>query len=210
MFQFIPCIVVLYPCMYLHLYFYICSHSVFTGPSSLTVNITKSIENSSIVVQWDAVNDFLNTTYAVFWTSGRDNSEAVTLPEQTLYIITGLTLDTVYTITVTPSNICGRGPKFSTSISLATSLISPSTNLMTIISTIDSSVIGTTTSMIYTTMTAVVSTANNTDPTDIDTTTAIMSFTTTTIIGNPTTNPVSTTTGNESSKVLTTANMIHM
>ena len=171
------------------------------------MNITKSIESSSIVVQWDTVNDFLNTTYAVFWTSGSDNSEAVTLPEQTSYTITGLTLDTVYTITIIPSNVCGQGPKFSTSISLPTSLISPSTNLMTIISTIDSNVASTTTSMIYTTMTAVVSTANNTDPTDIDTTTAIMS--TTTIISNPTTNPVSTTTGNETSKSLTTANMIH-
>ena len=188
-----------------------CSHvtilAVFTGPSALTVSIVKNIANSSIVVQWVAVDDFLNTTYAVFWTSESDNIEAVTLPEQTSYTITGLTLDKVYTITIIPSNVCGQGPKFSTSISLATSLISPSTNPMTVISTIDPIVTSTTITMIYTTINPIVSSENNTDPTDIiplSATTAIMGPTTT-IVSNPTTNTAGTTIASETSKSLTTS-----
>ena len=71
----------------------------FTGPPALTVNIMKNTESSSIVVQWDEVDDFLPTTYSVTWTSEIDHIVQVkTLIEQSSYTITGLTLDTVYTI----------------------------------------------------------------------------------------------------------------
>ena len=80
----------------------------------------KNIESSSIVVQWDAVDDSLPTTYIVTWTDGR-LPQVITLIEQTSYTITGLTLDTVYTILVTAANrICGSGPEFRSSVSLST------------------------------------------------------------------------------------------
>ena len=84
----------------------------------------KNIESSSIVVQWDAVDDFLPTTYSIIWTDGRDLFEVVTLTEQTSHTITGLTLDTVYTIIVTPTNKCGNGSEFRTSISFPTGITS--------------------------------------------------------------------------------------
>ena len=111
------------------------------------MNITKNITDSSVVVQWNEVEDYLlTTTYTVTWTSERDYIfQAATLIEQSSYTITGLTLDTVYTITVTATNKCGGGPEFATSISFSadttstTSSISPtvtaSTNPMTIMST---------------------------------------------------------------------------
>ena len=75
----------------------------------------------SIVVQWDKVDDTLTTTYIVTWTSERDHiAHHVTLIEQSSYTITGLTLDTVYTITVTAANRCGAGQDYRTSISLTT------------------------------------------------------------------------------------------
>ena len=98
--------------------FHICL--IFIGPSALTVNIMKNIESSSIVVQWDAVDDFLPTSYTVTWTDGRDLFEVATLIEQTSYTITGLTLDTEYTVRVTTANICDYGPEFSTRISFST------------------------------------------------------------------------------------------
>ena len=101
---------------------YICvitwSCFVFTGPSALTVNIIINIESLSIVVQWDAVNDFLATTYTITWTNERNLFEVATVEEQTSYTITGLTLDTVYTITVSAANMCGQSPEFRTSVSL--------------------------------------------------------------------------------------------
>ena len=60
------------------------------------------------------MDDFLPTIYTVALTDGRDFSELTTLIEQTSYTITGLTLDTVYTITVTAANMCGSGPEFRT------------------------------------------------------------------------------------------------
>ena len=83
------------------------------------MNVTKNITNSSIVVQWDVVDDFLPTSHTVTWTSERDDTQVATLMEQTSYTITGLTLDTVYTITVSAANMCGNGPEFSTSISFS-------------------------------------------------------------------------------------------
>ena len=77
------------------------------------------------------MDDFLPTIYTVALTNGRDFSELTTLIEQTSYTITGLTLDTVYTITVTAANMCGSGPEFRTSVSFSnnatstTSTISP-------------------------------------------------------------------------------------
>ena len=75
-----------------------------TEPPAVTVNIIKSNESSSVVVQWDEVDDSLTTTYIVTWASERDHiTHPVILIEQSSYTITGLTLDTVYTITVTAS-----------------------------------------------------------------------------------------------------------
>ena len=99
--------------------------------------------SQSVVVQWDEVKNSFPTTYIVTWTSERDHiTHPVTLTEQSSYTITGLTLDTVYTITVTASNRCGQGPEFRTTISLTaniTSTITPtiiaSTNTITIVST---------------------------------------------------------------------------
>ena len=84
------------------------------------MNIIKNIESSSIVVQWDAVDNSLPTTYTVTWTDEGDLHEVDTVQEQTSYTITGLTLDTVYTITVTAANRCGGGPEFNASISFTT------------------------------------------------------------------------------------------
>ena len=69
------------------------------------------------------MDDSLATNYTVTWTSETDRTQVTTLIEQTSYTITGLTLDTVYTITVTAANRCGRGPEFSTNISFPTGTI---------------------------------------------------------------------------------------
>ena len=77
--------------------------------------------NLSIVLQWNVVDDSLSTTYTVIWSSQRDHvAHPATLIEQSSYTITGLTLDTVYTITVTASNRCGTGPEYSNSVSFPT------------------------------------------------------------------------------------------
>ena len=84
------------------------------------VNILTNTENSSIVVQWDGVDDSFTITYAVTWTSERDhvsNRYGIVSPTSS-YTITGLTLDTVYTITLTANNICGVGPEYRTNVSL--------------------------------------------------------------------------------------------
>ena len=104
---------------------YICKY--FTGPSALTVNIIKNIESASIVVQWDAVD---LTTYTIFWTNERDLFEVATVTEQTSYTITGLTLDTVYTITVSAANMCGDRSEFRTSISFPTGIRTTSPSLI--------------------------------------------------------------------------------
>ena len=80
---------------------------------------SKNILDLSIVVQWNIVDDSLTTTYIVTWTSESDHSTGhVTLTEQSSYTITGLTLDTVYTITVNAANRCGQGPEYRFSVSL--------------------------------------------------------------------------------------------
>ena len=96
---------------------------MYIGPPALRVYITKSIKDLSVVVKWDEVDDSLPTTYIVTWISATIHVESVTLIEQSPYTITGLTLDTVYTVTVTASNRCGTGPKYSTSISFSSGII---------------------------------------------------------------------------------------
>ena len=91
------------------------------GPSALTVNITKKIENSSIFIQWDTVDDSLTTTYTITWTRAGGRLQVATLIEQTSYTITGLTLDTFYSITVSAANKCGSAPEFVTGIILPSS-----------------------------------------------------------------------------------------
>ena len=117
------------------------------------------------------MNDSLTTTYiyTVTWDSTESSLEVMTLINQTSYTITGLTLDTVYTITVTAANNCGSGPENRSSIILSTnttsttSSISPtvtaSTNSMNIPTTNPSSTVVTVTAnplTIYTTTIAVI------------------------------------------------------
>ena len=125
-----------------------------TGPSALTVSIIKNIENSSIVVQWDAADNSLTTAYTLTWSRAGSRLQVATPTEKTSYTITGLTLDMVYTITVSAANKCGSGPEFSTSITLATvttfttfiinTYVVASANPTIIISTVNSSSTATT------------------------------------------------------------------
>ena len=105
----------------------------------------RNIESSSIVVQWEAVDDFLTTTYITTWEwyhEGKHKSSTTAVIERSSYEIIGLTLDTVYTIIVTAATKCGTGPEFIMKVSFyttsTTSSISPtvtaSTNPMTIMS----------------------------------------------------------------------------
>ena len=106
------------------------------------MNIIKNAESSSVVVQWDKVDDSLPTTYTVTWTSERylNDIQSKTIEEQSSYTITGLTLDTVYIITVYATNKCGTGPEYSASVSLTTSSnTSAITSTMAIISAASSS-----------------------------------------------------------------------
>ena len=159
-----------------------------TGPSALTVNTMKNIESSSIVVWWDAVDDFLHTTYTIFWTNGRDLFDIATLNEQTSYTITGLTLDTVYTITVSAANMCGGGPEFRASVSF--SIDTTSSTISTISPT--TTTVNPTTTMSITTM------VNGNADISVDTsmTATTSSITTTTNIAVSSTNiPTCTTDG---------------
>ena len=93
-----------------------------SGPSALTVNVTRNSELLSVDVLWAAVDDFLNVTCTVNWTSDGIDVQTATLINQTSYTITGLTLDTVYTITVRAANMCGQGPEYSTTVSFPTGM----------------------------------------------------------------------------------------
>ena len=69
------------------------------------------------------MEDYLfTTTYTVTWISERDpsNVQSATLTEQSSCTITGLTLDTVYTISVTAANDCGSGPAIMTDTIIST------------------------------------------------------------------------------------------
>ena len=197
--------------------------SYFTGPAALTVNIIKNTESSSLVVQWDEVDDFLTTTFIVTWTSERDHIvNHVTLTEQSSYTITGLTLDTVYTITVTASNTCGGGPEYGTSVSLTTgatsTIFATSTNTMTSMAIATSATItavnpSTTTivtadaaSSIIAKTASLISTTSSTNPSTIiaTTITSPSTFTATNIVMDPisTVHPEANTTDDETSKFL--------
>ena len=93
----------------------------------------KNIESSSIVVQWDAVDDSLTTVYIIQWTRAGGGLQATHVTEQTSYTITGLALDTVYTITVSAANRCGSGVEFSTSITLSTDVTSTTSSINPIV-----------------------------------------------------------------------------
>ena len=98
--------------------------SLFPGPPALAVNIMKSIRNNFAIVQWDEVDDYIPTNYTVTWANNGTNSmQSHTLIEQSPYTITGLTLDTVYTITVTAANRCGTGPTSTASVIIYTGII---------------------------------------------------------------------------------------
>ena len=203
---------------------YICNHDInhfltcFTGPRVSTVIITKNIESSSLVIQWDKVDDSLPTNYTVTWTwtSNRTNS---TVTEQSSYTITGLTLDTVYTITVTASNRCGQGPEYRTSVlliadstSITSSITLTATAGTTFVTTTNAITINITTTTATTTAsttTAIISTSNammspsatvimnrDTDATSIIATTGIVVFSIST------TNPADKTMADDTSKFL--------
>ena len=176
----------------------------------------KNTTNSSIVVQWDAVDDFLPTAYTIIWTDGRDLHEVDTVEEQASYTITGLTLDTVYTITVIAANSCGDGPDFRTRVLLSTyttsttSTISPTVTASTtpIISTTDPSSTATTTAVTSSSAinTATVTTLYATTVTTVINSCIVIptviiypSITTTTNIADPPI-PTDTFTGGETSK----------
>ena len=124
----------------------------FIDPDALSVNITKGNGSSSVVVQWDVVDDSLTTNYTVTWTrDGTNFTQGISIiRQQTSYTISGLTLDTVYTITVTPSNGCGTGPEHRTSVSLTV-----------IISTVTASITPVTVAT-YTTTTSITNTFTST------------------------------------------------
>ena len=165
---------------------------IVTGPSTLqlAVKIMKNIRSSSIVVQWDAVNDSFPTTYTVTWTrAGGGLPQVATLTEQTSYTITGLTLDTVYTITVSATNKCGSGPEFRTSIILSRDTTS----------TTSSPLIPSTTTIVATTSKSVTTVRRNIDITSktittIDTDSCTTISTTITTLSTTTTTPTTTTT----------------
>ena len=131
----------------------------------------KKIENSSIVVQWDVVDSYFATNYTVTWTSGFP-IHSVTLIEQSSYTITGLTPDTIYTITVTAANKCGIGPAFKTNMLYSTDIIAAVCN-----------VVPTVTYYTNSTIRMSSSTATNSFATTTD---VLMSPTTTTIFSSPT------------------------
>ena len=92
----------------------------FIGPSALTVSITKDIESLSLIVQWDEVEDFIDTTFTLLWKNETDSiSKIAIVTEKRSYTITGLILDELYTIVIAAFNMCGNGPEFITSIILS-------------------------------------------------------------------------------------------
>ena len=163
----------------------------------------KHTENSSIVVQWDEVDDSLLTTYVVTWANERyHNIQVIILEEQSSCTITGLTLDTVYTITVSASNSCGNGPEYSTSVLLtsSTSTITAITNTIATTSGASSSTSTAITITASTTSTSPTTTSSITDlKTSITNPNAVITstYTATDIMS-----PVSTMNPNDKSKDL--------
>ena len=92
-------------------------YKLFTGPPALTVDLMKNIKSLSIVVKWDAVDNV--ASYTVTWTNESSPIQSRTLIEQSSYTITGLALDTVYTITAAAANKFCTGPEFKISVILS-------------------------------------------------------------------------------------------
>ena len=99
----------------------------------MTARIFKNVTNSSVVVQWDTVDDAHDTNYTVTWAIANESNVTQGSTEQTIYTITGLTLNTVYNINVTSSNKCGQGEVFTTNVSLAADTSSIGTGIGPII-----------------------------------------------------------------------------
>ena len=190
----------------------------YVGPPALTVNITKNTESLSIVVHWDEVDDSLTTTYIVTWTSERDlnNVQVKTVEEQSSYTITGLTLNTVYTITVYATNRCGTSVSLTTDAIFSSTSSTAITNSMTITSTaslststatIKSSTITASNAVINSITTTITETinlmTNSTNPSAV-----ITSTNTPTDNMSPasTMNLIDTTTTDDNSKILSTYN----
>ena len=95
------------------------SSCVFTGPPALTVDVIENAGDLSVVVQWATVDDSLPTDYTVTWTNGSTPMQSITQLEQSSYTINGLTLDTVYNISVVAANECGQGPVYMTNVSFS-------------------------------------------------------------------------------------------
>ena len=99
----------------LRLYIYLLIYTVyvnlaFTGPSALMLNIMKIDESLSAIVQWDSVDVPFPTEYTVNWTSITTPMQSATVTDQSSYTISGLTLDTVYTVIVSATDRCGTSP----------------------------------------------------------------------------------------------------
>ena len=70
------------------------------------------------------MDDSLPTNFTITWTSNETNyTQQRILTNQSSYTITGLTLNAVYTITVTATNRCGTGPEYTTSVSFYAGII---------------------------------------------------------------------------------------
>ena len=109
----------------MHIAVYILSTCVslaFTGPSALMMNIMKIDENVSAIVQWDAADVSLPTTYTVNWTSITTPMQSAIVTDQSSYTITGLTLDTVYTVIVLATDRCGTSPESTASVTIPTGM----------------------------------------------------------------------------------------
>ena len=67
------------------------------------------------------MDDSLQTTYYTLTLSRTgDRLQTANLVDQTSYTITGLALDTTYTVTIHAANLCGRGPDSSATVSFST------------------------------------------------------------------------------------------
>ena len=157
----------------------------FIGPTAFKVNITKNIESSSVFIQW--TDNASWPKYIVTWTSERDGLQVAPLTSWTSYTITGLTLDTVYTITISDHAHCGDAPEFITSILFSadtTFNISPTvtTSPMTIISSVNPSSSTAITSTMFTTASCI----GYTTSTIFNVTVTTSTVTTTLCTSNPT------------------------